>query len=148
MRRSNPSTEPDDGSASIEFLVAGLLLLVPVVYLVVTLGLVQSHAFGADAAARHLARSIAVADGDIDGHIARVVQTTAADYGIDPADISVRVRCAPADDGCPAPGAVLTATVQTRVVLPLVPPVFGWEDLAALPIEASAVQLVSAGPGR
>ena len=40
MPRSNPS--PDDGSAAIEVLVLGVLLLVPLVYLVLTVAALQS----------------------------------------------------------------------------------------------------------
>ncbi|WP_302848253.1 hypothetical protein [Microbacterium sp. cf046] len=34
-------------------------------------------------------------------------------------------------------------TVQTRVALPLVPPVLGLERVASIPVEASAVQKIS-----
>ena len=57
MRPSNRSTDltcppPDDdperGSAALEFIVVGLLMLVPLVYLVVTLGLIQGQSLGVE----------------------------------------------------------------------------------------------------
>ena len=66
MRRSSPSTdssEDDDpgnqrGSAALEFILVGMLLLVPLVYLVVSLGLIQGQSLGAEAGARHIARAL------------------------------------------------------------------------------------------
>ena len=43
----------DGGSASLEFLTVGLLMLVPLIYVVVALGQIQHQALGAEAAARH-----------------------------------------------------------------------------------------------
>lgn len=50
----------DDGSASLEFLTVGLLMLVPLIYVVVALGQIQHQALGAEAAARHVARAISL----------------------------------------------------------------------------------------
>ena len=50
----------DGGSASLEFLTVGLLMLVPLIYVVVALGQIQHQALGAEAAARHVARAISL----------------------------------------------------------------------------------------
>ena len=50
-RSSRPSTRrptDDEGSASLEFLFGGVLLLVPVVYLVVVLAQLEAASFAAD----------------------------------------------------------------------------------------------------
>ena len=52
----------DAGSAALEFIVVGLLMLVPLVYLVITLSLVQHQSLGTEAAARHIARAISTAE--------------------------------------------------------------------------------------
>lgn len=68
MRRSSHWTdriddETDDGGlAALEFIVVGLLLLVPLVYLVVALGLIQGQSLGAEAGARHIARALSTAE--------------------------------------------------------------------------------------
>jgi hypothetical protein len=48
-RRWTDRVVADDGSASLEFITAGLLLLVPLVYLVLTLSALQTAALGVDA---------------------------------------------------------------------------------------------------
>ena len=62
-----PATEPDaiapvhpeEGTAALEFIAVGLLLLVPIVYLVITLGTIQGQSLGVEAGARHIARAVA-----------------------------------------------------------------------------------------
>ena len=45
----------DDGSAALEFIAVGVILLVPLVYLIIALGAVQEQTLGVEAAARHTA---------------------------------------------------------------------------------------------
>ena len=55
----------DEGSAAVEFLVVGVLLLVPIAYLVLTLGRVQAATFAAESGAREASRVLATtADGE------------------------------------------------------------------------------------
>jgi Flp pilus assembly protein TadG len=156
MLRWSPSTErtraggrdddPDDrGSAALEFIVIGLLLLVPLVYVVVTLGLIQGQALGAEAGARHVARAVAGASDpdDADRRAERVLASVADEYGIDPSRIDLSVECAPSGAACPRAGATLLVRVRSTVPLPLVPPVFGLDRVAAVPVEATAAQRVS-----
>ena len=49
----------DEGSAALEFILVGLVLLVPIVYLIVALGLIQGQSLGVETGARQLARPIA-----------------------------------------------------------------------------------------
>ena len=83
MRRSNPSREA--GSAAVEVLVLGVLLLVPLVYLVLTLAVLQGAAFAAEGAARQAARSIALAADDRSGRAAAddAVAVALADWRVD-----------------------------------------------------------------
>ncbi len=130
----------DDGAASLEFLTAGLILLVPVVYLIVSLGIVQSHTFAAQAAARHVARAIATASdvAQADARADDITQAIAAEYGMATDDLALAVSCDGAGP-CPRPGETFRVTAETEATLPLVPPVLGLDRLARVPIEASAV---------
>ena len=163
MRRVRPSTEPrppgrsrirvglraaladEGGSASLEFITGGVLLLVPIVYLMLALGTIQGQTLGVEAAARHTARAISTATdaADATARADRVLAAVADEYGIDPAALDFRFTCTDAAGACPAAGASLVVTVATRVALPLLPPVFGLDRIAAVPVEASAVQKVS-----
>lgn len=135
----------DDGSAPLEFIVVGLLLLVPLVYLIAALGVIQSHALGVESGARHMARAIALAPdaATADARAGAIMRTTAEEYGIDPAGIDVGFACVPAGGACPRAGATMIVSLAARVPLPLVPPVLGLDHIAGVPVSASAVQKVS-----
>ena len=146
MPRWRVSTDADEaGSAALEFILVGLLLLVPIVYLIVSLGLIQGQSLGVEAGARHLARAVSQAPDAASARdrADRVLHAVVQEYGIDPATLDVALTCRPAGATCPEAGATLVVTVTAEVALPLVPPVLGLERLARIPIEASAVQRVS-----
>lgn len=113
------------GSASLEFLGVGLLLLVPVVYLVLTLAALQAGALAAEGAARHAARTFVLAKtaDEAAARAERAVELTLADYGIDPGAAEVDIACAPEPGTCLARRSLVTVTVGIRVALPLTPPV-------------------------
>ena len=151
MRPSNRSTDTppadplgdDSGSAALEFILVGLLLLVPLVYLIVALGLIQGQSLGAEAAARHIARAVSTAT-DVDDARARadaVLTAVSEEYGLD--DVDVSIDCTPSGAACPRAGATLQVSVRTLVTLPLVPPVLELDRIAAIPIEASGAHKVS-----
>ncbi|MBN9214483.1 MAG: TadE family protein [Microbacterium sp. SCN 70-200] len=152
MRRARGSTEQpagtmpadDDGSASLEFIGVGVILLVPIVYLIVALGAIQGQALGVETGARQIARTIAEAPdaAEADARAARVRDAIIAEYDLDPAAVEVAISCEGATT-CPEAGAVLSVTMTTAVPLPLVPAVFGLENAARVPVQASAVQKVS-----
>lgn len=144
-RSIEPSTsdDPERGSAALEFILVGLILLVPLVYLIVALGLIQEQSLGAEAGARHVARAMSTATDAADARARadRVLESVMAEYGID--DIDVEIACEPAGAACPEAGATLIVTVRTTVALPLVPPVLGLDRVAAVPVEASGAHKVS-----
>jgi len=152
MRRSNPWSDRvrtaisgDAGSAALEFITVGLLMLVPLVYLVVALGQIQGQALGAEAGARHVARAIASAP-DAATATARtdaVLRSIIDEYGIEPDEVELSLTCRPAGSACPEAGSTVLVTVATRVALPLMPSVLGLSSLASVPVEASAAQKVS-----
>lgn len=157
MRPSNRSTEShgpdverallgDDrerGAAALEFILVGLLLLVPLIYLIVSLGLIQGQSLGVEAAARHIARAVSTATDVADARAPAdaVLAAVSAEYGLDDVDLSI--ECTPAGTTCPRAGATLHVSVRTSVALPLVPPVLNLDRIAAIPVEASAAHKVS-----
>lgn len=148
MPRSNPSPDrsgADDGSAAIEVLVLGVLLLVPLVYLVLTVAALQGAAFAAEGAARQAARSIALAPTDADGRrVADAAATVAlADWHVDPSAAAITVRCTPDPGDCSTPRGVVDVRVRVAATLPLLPPALAVDAPGSVPIEARSVQPVS-----
>ncbi|KRC60406.1 hypothetical protein ASE14_05095 [Agromyces sp. Root81] len=142
MLRSRLST--DEGSASLEFLTVGMILLVPLVYLVLAMSAIQGGALAVEGAARQAARVAvqAVDAGAADAAVERAVQVALDDYGVDADAASVTVSCSPSGD-CLAPGERVTVSVSASVTLPLVPDVLALHQAASVPLEASATQTVS-----
>ena len=143
MRPSSRS--PEQGSAAVEVLVLGVLLLVPLVYLVLTVAALQSAAFAAEGAARQAARSIALAATDAAGRSAAESAATVAlaDWHVDPAAAELTVRCSPAPDHCATPRGTVDVRVRVAATLPLLPPALHIDAPATVPIEARSVQRVS-----
>lgn len=147
MRRSRSSAEPpgDRGSASLEFLTVGLLLLVPTVYLVLALSALQSAAFAVEGAVRQATRVFVQGSSTAEAQVAaaRAIEVTLADYGIAAADADVTVTCQPNPSACLTRQGTVTVTITVVVTLPLLPPLPGLEVPAGIPVTASATEQVS-----
>lgn len=137
----------DAGSASVEFLAVGVILLVPLVYLALALGQIQHAVLGVEGAARHAARTIAHADSHAAGLAAadRALLVAMADAGLANDAVRVAIACAPVAAACDTPRGTVTVTVDATVPLPLAPP--GVAVGLAVPVSAHAVQPVSAFGG-
>jgi hypothetical protein len=142
MPPSRLSTD-ETGSASLEFITAGLLLLLPVVYLVLTLAAVQAGAFAAEGAARQAARVYVQGStsAEADAAAARAIEFALADYGLDAADVTVAVSCT--ESPCLTRRGFVTITVSTTVALPLVPPFLSLDTPPSIPVTSTATQQVS-----
>ena len=138
------STSRDDGSASIEFLVGGLLLLVPIVYLVVLVATVQSAALATEGAARQAARVFVQAPSVEAGEAAaaRALELALLDHGVS-ADSSIAITCRPEPTDCLARRGWVTVSINASVPLPLVPSILEVTAPLAVTIEATATQQVS-----
>lgn len=128
----------DRGSAALEFLGVGVILLVPLLYLVLALGSVQGAVMATTTAAREAVRIVA-AEGDRD-RAADAVAVAVRDFGIEPDRVRTRVEC---DDGpCSRRDALVVATVRTDVSLPFVPALFGLDHALVVPVECQAAQRI------
>ena len=118
----------DDGSAIVEFVWLAILLLVPLVYVVVTVFETQRTAYAVSAAARSAGRAFVTAPDQASGYArARAAARLAfADQGTD-APVAVRISCRPSPGSCLSPGSVIFVRVASSVALPLTPAVFGGE---------------------
>lgn len=130
----------DEGSAAVEFVFLGVLLLVPLIYLIITAGQVQGAAYAMVGAADHAAKVYAAAEpGEAAGEQARAAAELAlADFGFDPEDLELQISCNPE---CGAPGSTVTVTAAMSVPLPVVGSVPGL-DLAPVRVDSTSMQTV------
>ena len=115
----------DAGNAIVEFVFLAVLLMVPLVYVLITVFRVQAGAYAASSAAREAGRIFVVA-GSVDVAAERAYaagRIVMRDSGLtlDPDDL--RIACS--SDPCLAPGSTVTVVVTQRVELPLVPRILG-----------------------
>jgi Flp pilus assembly protein TadG len=120
------SRRDERGSGLVELIWLGLILLLPVVYVVVTAAAVQRGAYATTAAARAAARAFALADTDQRGRAEAqaAARRAFADQGLPGQSIDVRIDCPPRPI-CHQGGAVISVAVRTRVALPLLPALLG-----------------------
>ncbi|WP_262850905.1 hypothetical protein [Mumia quercus] len=115
----------EEGSAVVEMTWLGLLLLIPLAYVMLSVFEVQRAAYGASAAGRAAGRAY-VQSPDVVSAQERG-RTAAAlvleDHGIAPGDHTVRVSCA--EGPCLSPGSTVTVVVEVTAALPFVPDFLG-----------------------
>lgn len=144
MPRSSRWTD-DSGSASLEFITAGLVLLVPLVYLALAMSAIQAGALAVEGAARQAARVFVQAGtaAEAKQSAIRAVEFALADHGVDPESVAIRVTCQPQPNNCLARRGFVTVSVDLAVALPLVPEVILGDIPLTVPLHAEATQQVS-----
>lgn len=135
----------DDGSAALEFITAGLLLLVPMIYLVITMAAIQGGALSVEGASRQAARVFVQAP---NASAARSRAQTAvdfalADFGVSASGATIRITCSPRPGTCLTRRGFVTVTVAARVSLPLSPPATHVKSPLSIPLTATSTEQVS-----
>jgi len=133
----------DAGNAPLEFLVLAVVLLIPVAYLVLTLGRLQAAVFASESAARQSARAFVLADDAGAGERAAVLSVGLAlsDQGFED-DPAAALRLVCSDQPCLTPGAEVSATVRVEVPLPFVPGFIRDAVPLSVPVEAQHAAVV------
>lgn len=132
--------DPESGSAVVEFTFLALLLMVPLVYFIVTMGQIQGGTFAVVGAADQAAK-VFVTYEDPGAAIVAAEQAavlTLADFGHEASRAEVVATCEPGD--CSTAGSAVTVKVTLAIDLPLVP--FGRLGVHATEVDASATQLI------
>jgi Flp pilus assembly protein TadG len=132
---SVPVRRDERGTALIELMWLAVLLLVPMVWIVLSVFQVQRGAFAVTAAARAAGRAFALAPDDETGRrrAQAVAAVALADQGVT-APWDLTFACSP-HDACHVAGAVVTVTVDSSVSLPFIPQVLGGAARFALHAE-------------
>jgi hypothetical protein len=126
----------DRGSAALEFIVLGIGLLVPLVYLATAAAALQAAAFASAQAAREAGRAFSSSATPAQGH--RLAESAArlafADHGLELPRGAMRIACT--DGPCLSPGSAVVVVLGWEVALPWLPAALAEEVPARIPIEA------------
>lgn len=143
--RRFPEWRAETGSAVLEFVTAGMILLVPLVYLVLTMSVIQAAALSIEGASRQAARVFVQASSDSDAEASArlAVDFALADYGVKSDQATVRISCAPDPSRCLTRRGFVTVTVDAAVPLPLAPPALNLTSPLTVRLTATATQQVS-----
>ena len=135
----------DVGTASLEFVTAGMILLLPMVYLVLTMSVLQAGSLAVEGAARQAVRVYVQAPDtrDAEAEAERAIRFALADYGLDPSEASVAISCSPRPVDCLRRRATVTITVGISVGLPLVPSALTIGGPVTVPLRSTATEQVS-----
>lgn len=115
------------GSALIEVTWLSILLLVPLLYVVLSVFEVQRSAFAVNAATRAAGRAYTLAPSEAEaGTRARAAADVAMrDQGLDLSQGSMALGCRPSPRDCLSPGSVIHVRLVFPVRLPLMPDALG-----------------------
>lgn len=135
----------EDGTATLEFITAGLILLMPLVYLVLAMAAIQGGALAVEGAARQAVRVFVQAEDVPAARLGarRAIEFALADYGLRGADADVTIECAPRPGDCLTRLGTVTVSVALSVPLPLTPPVIAGHTALGVPVRAVASERVS-----
>lgn len=115
------------GSAVVEFVWLGLLLLVPLVYVLLTVFEAQAAAYGSDAASRSAGRAFVLSPSQDQAYTRAqsAAQVALADHGISAGQVRLEISCLPDPQRCLTPGSTVRVSVTVQKPLPLVPSALG-----------------------
>ncbi len=129
----------DGGSAIVEFVFVAVVVMIPLVYFLASVAVVQRSRLAVSQAAREAGRAYATSEraGDTDGRVRAAVRIALADQGL-PDTATVRVVASGADCAGAAvvprfhAGAEFTVCVSRRLRLPGVPSVLSGRGITTV----------------
>lgn len=126
------------GSALVELTWLAILLLVPLVWIIISVFEVQRGAFAVSAAARAAGRAYALAPDDATGaaRAQAVAEQVLAEQGSPGQQVRVAVSCTSPAGNCHVGTAVITVRVDSSVRLPAAPTILD-EEAASFALSAS-----------
>lgn len=127
--RSRPDLRDrgDRGSGLIELTWLGILLLVPLVWILLSVFTVQRGSFAVSGAARAAGRAYVLAPSDDLGleRARAAARQVLADQGLRDASFDIAVSCTPYPRSCHSGTSVVTVRVASSVRIPVLPALLG-----------------------
>lgn len=121
MKALRSHMKKDEGTAIVEFIFIGVLLLIPILYATLMVMRVEAAAMASTHAVREAGRAFMMADTRTQGlHEAQLASTAAmSDQGFSLADDALRIDCS---SRCLEPGTQVRVNLEWQVDLPWLPP--------------------------
>jgi Flp pilus assembly protein TadG len=134
-------SEHERGSASIEFIVVGVAIILPLIYIAITVLTLNAAQFASNQAAREGARAFVTSSSNSSANQRASIAANQAfaDYGLTESQPQIAITCD--HISCLTPGGRVSVEVTTQVPLPFVPR-WGSSDLVTVPITSQATLLV------
>lgn len=132
---------PDSGTAVIEFIFASVVLLIPVIYLMLTISQLQAASYATTSAAVSASRIAARDANPSEGRARAVAQMHFTDFGLRNVPVDIVYSCA---GPCGQAGSSVTARVETKVSLPGFPLLFGEKHAPRITLRAAHTDVVAA----
>lgn len=131
----------DRGSASIEFIVVGVAIILPLIYIAITVLTLNAAQFAANQAARESVRAFVTSTSNPGGDKRAVIAANQAfsDHGLTDMEPELSITCD--HISCLTPGGKVSMEITTQVPLPFVPR-WGSSNLVTMPVTAKATLLV------
>lgn len=133
------SRRDEAGSALVEFSWLAIILLVPLIWIIMSVFDVQQGAFATSAAARAAGRAYALAPDDRTGEerARAVVRQVLEDQGPPGQQARVEITCEAPGGNCHVGTAVITVRVDSGVDLPFFPAIFDHHGRPSFSVDAS-----------
>ena len=131
----------DDGNAIVEFVYLAVLLMVPLVYVLLTVFRVQGAAYAVSSAAREAGRVYATSDSldDAGDRAFAAASIVMRDSNLPLSARDLRISCS--SDPCLAPGSRVDVVIDYEVTLPLLPRIFD-RALATVRVSSRHLEVV------
>jgi Flp pilus assembly protein TadG len=130
----------ESGNAIIEFVYLAILLMVPLVYVLLTVFQVQRAAYAVSSAAREAGRVYATSETGEDPYerAFAAASIVMADSGLELSRSQLQIPC----DGCLEPGGTVPVVIEYDVGLPLLPRFLDGSAPASVEVSSSHLEVV------
>ena len=142
VRRRAVAGNSQSGSAIIEFVYLAVLLMVPLVYVLITVFRVQAASYAVSSAAREAGRVYATSSNidEADGRAFAAARMVMADSNLPLDSDQLRITCSTRP--CLQPGSQVDVVMNYNVALPLVPRFFSDRAPASIHVTSSHLEVV------
>jgi Flp pilus assembly protein TadG len=132
----------DAGNAMLEFVALAVMLMLPLVYVLLSVFAVQRAGYAVTTATREAARAYVLAEGSDEGlrraYVAAEIAMADQGMSLSPDELAVHCSASP----CLTPGAKVEVSVDTQVALPFLPNVFAGRAPASVAVHGRSEEPV------